>query len=629
MKECMITRVVWGALLLYPSAGWAAAKVEDDFLNLYFEEGHEVEAATRVATPMSQVAENVTIISAEEIERMNAHSVDDVLNRVAGVYVDYSGLGFNQSSSIYIHGSGWEHVVVLLDGVRVNKASVEIAFANMIPVRAIKCIEVIKGAASSTWGSALGGVINIITKDTGSTALPEGSVTTSYGEKGSHDITAELDGKVSRLSYYVYGGNQESDGLTEGRSFKNSSGYGKVRLDLPSNMSLEVSGLYTRPEYRDSFWRAADFSQNLDDKNTFISSRFDALLTDELNLHAELFRFDNDYRSVRQTISLPETPIWDFFNDQESRGAALRFDYSLGDHRLVAGADYQRNEIQMTWKYRTWSPAYYAMDQLDEDVSGYYINGTFVFDRLSVTPGLRWDHISTVSDELLSPSLGLTYKMTESNLLRASVSKGFRKPPVIYLEGDPVYGPWYFNPYLDPEKNWTYQVGLESTTIPYLHVKTTLFFHDVENTWDYDATWTLVNTERSQRQGFEMEVATEPLFYTSLKANFTYTYSDLTADRGDHSSTANIILLFDHPDIVTAEISGHYIKWGDYLADQPAEYNKAMLWDISINRRLYETEDFGASLFASLRNIFNGNQYVSARWPNAPRYGEAGLRFRF
>lgn len=107
----------------------------------------------------------------------------------------------------------------------------------------------------------------------------------------------------------------------------------------------------------------------------------------------------------------------------------------------------------------------------------------------------------------------------------------------------------------------------ETTAIPYLHVKTTFFHHDVENTWEWAPDWSVfrINGDRSQRQGFEVEVATKPLFYTTLKANFTYTYSDMTADRADHSSIANIILLFDHPDIVTAELSGHYVKWGEFF----------------------------------------------------------------
>lgn len=63
----------------------------------------------------------------------------------------------------------------------------------------------------------------------------------------------------------------------------------------------------------------------------------------------------------------------------------------------------------------------------------------------------------------------------------------------------------------------------------------------------------------------------------------------------------------------------------NFLADgAEAEYNKAMLWDLTVNRTLYDTEDLGISLFATVRNIFDGNQYVTERWPNAPVIARRG-----
>ena len=620
------------------------AQDEVEEFELYFNEEQLVQTASRSSKPLRQVAENVTIITAAEIERMNAHGVADVLNRIAGVYIDYSPLDFNQSAYIHIQGSNWEHVVVLLDGVRVMKASSELAWVNLIPVRIIKRIEVIKGAASSSWGSALGGVINIITKDTGDSLRPQGDVVTSYGEKNTHDVSGELAGKRHSFSYYLYGGDQQSDGLRDDRFFTNSPAYGKLRLKLPENMQLEISGLSTRPQYQDTYWPAADFYQLLDDKNTFVSGRFDALVAQDLNLHIEAFRFDNDYRAVRHTISLPTTLLQDFSNDQKSVGGALRLDYRLGNHALMAGFDYQRNELQMTWHYRDgalWDlyypnlapmADYYAMDLLSEEVSGSYLNATLVFDKLTVTPGIRWDHISTVSSDVISPSLGLTYQLAADTLLRASASRGFRKPPVFYLEGDPLYSPTAINPNLEPEKNWTYQAGVESNALPLLHIKTSLFLHDVENTWGWAPDWSIfrINGERSTRQGIELEVSTRPIFHTSLQANFTYTHSRFADKQTDHSRTANIIVLFDHPALITAELSGHYIKWGDLLADgEKAQATNSFLWDLSLNKALFHTDRLGVSLFALLRNIGNNKQYVSDRWPNAPRYAELGLKIRF
>lgn len=72
-------------------------------------------------------------------------------------------------------------MLLLLDGVRLNQNSSGAALSHFIPLGIIKRVEIIKGAASSSWGSALGGVINIITKDVGKSNRPTGNINVSYG----------------------------------------------------------------------------------------------------------------------------------------------------------------------------------------------------------------------------------------------------------------------------------------------------------------------------------------------------------------------------------------------------------------------------------------------------------------
>ena len=87
MNKFLFSRFIFCLILLaiVPNIAFAEEgdelATDDEFLELYFEESQVVEAATRISKPINQVAENVTIITAEEIERMNAHNIDDVLNR--------------------------------------------------------------------------------------------------------------------------------------------------------------------------------------------------------------------------------------------------------------------------------------------------------------------------------------------------------------------------------------------------------------------------------------------------------------------------------------------------------------------------------------------------------------------
>ena len=131
---------------------------------MYFDEDELfVVSTTRSLKSITRIAENVEVVTTEDIELMNAHTVADVLNTVTGVQVQTNG-GTGAFSFVNIQGSDQRHVAVFMDGVLLNVFTDNIADIAMIPVQIVEKIEIIKGPASSAWGSSLGGVVNIITK---------------------------------------------------------------------------------------------------------------------------------------------------------------------------------------------------------------------------------------------------------------------------------------------------------------------------------------------------------------------------------------------------------------------------------------------------------------------------------
>jgi len=165
------------ALAMTSSYQNSAAQSEEEMkiLRMFCKGKDLVVSPTRHPKPISRVAENITVVTAREIEEMNAHTVAEVLNRVPGVFVNFNQ-DFGAASLIYIQGSEERHVLVLLDGVAWNFLADGHAETNSIPVGIIERIEVIKGPASSAWGSSLGGVINIITRPARTTRGPTGSI---------------------------------------------------------------------------------------------------------------------------------------------------------------------------------------------------------------------------------------------------------------------------------------------------------------------------------------------------------------------------------------------------------------------------------------------------------------------
>ncbi len=106
--------------------------------------------------PISKIAENRTIVTSEDIARINAHTLDEILQTVSGIQLLQMQ---TPGSSVFftINGSISRHIMVLIDGVPQNLLGAdETAEIGMIPVQRIERVEITKGAASSMWGSALG-----------------------------------------------------------------------------------------------------------------------------------------------------------------------------------------------------------------------------------------------------------------------------------------------------------------------------------------------------------------------------------------------------------------------------------------------------------------------------------------
>ncbi|ECY0625973.1 TonB-dependent receptor [Salmonella enterica] len=135
-----------------------------------------VVTANRFQQPRSAVLAPVTIVTRQDIERWQSTSVNDVLRRLPGVDIAQSG-GAGQNSSIFIRGTNSSHVLVLIDGVRLNLAGVSgSADLSQFPVSLVQRIEYIRGPRSAIYGSdAIGGVVNIITtRDNPGTELTAG-----------------------------------------------------------------------------------------------------------------------------------------------------------------------------------------------------------------------------------------------------------------------------------------------------------------------------------------------------------------------------------------------------------------------------------------------------------------------
>ena len=611
---------VISALLFCPPV-YAVSEEETQVLQMFYNPEQLVVSPSRTPKPVFQVAENITVITAKEIREMNAHTLTDVLNTIPGVQMDLRG-GPGSGANAHIQGSDFRHVLVTIDGVELNNLSDGFIDLSAMPVQHIEKIEIIKGPASSSWGSSLGGVINIITKPAGGQGKPEGALSASFGEGNTGDYRADVSGKTGSIGYYIYAGNLMTDGLTPNTDFDEDNLYAKLKWDINKKANLIFTFGYNKGDRGDGEDPLADFSFNDNFKYILSTLGLNYKVADEADRHISLRTLSQETGIFMHQLSDGAELFANTF-DESNYGGSVKLSLKKEMHNMVVGADFDNGELEA----ESITDGKQGIDKW-----AVYANDTISYKKFSFTPGVRYDNTSTNSD-FLSPSFGITYKLTDKTILRGYAAKGFSIPPL-----SATYGGGFFfvpNRELKVEEVWSVQAGIESSDLKYLWYRVNLFRHNISDAISDeelpDGTFTSVNRDEQRRQGVEIEVKTAPVYNTSFSAGFAYIDARDTDTgvrlKGTPEYTYDIGILYNDNKSFSALLKGHYIWWN------PEEFDEgkfdSFVWDMNLKKRVYKNEGISAELFLSAHNIFNGSQYQFETFRNPGRWVEGGVGLRF
>ncbi len=592
------------SLCLAPCLAWGEV-TDEDALGLFTAFQEQTSTASRAPKPLSQTAENVTVITVADIESLNAHTLADVLATVPGIQTDQRG-GPGNIAFTFIHSTNYNHMLVLVDGVPLNDLADNFADVSTIPAQSIERIEILKGAASSAWGQALSGVINVTTKSPDSGRTIGGSVIASIGERTTADTRAELSGTSGKLGYYLSGGYLGSNGVLPHNSVFSNDVLAKLTYDLPAQGKLWGAFNYNRASRGTSFVPLAlggDFQDDQDIRNLRASVGLSQPLNERLQLdllarHAYRYVYNFDSQ-----IS-DGAPLFANQGRNAVSGGSAKLTWRATNNLLVIGGEYEHAELQLTDPLQQVELVSKKVDRW-----GVFLNDTITIGPLAVTPGARFDHTAARDGDQFSPSLGATWQLGESTVLRAYTGRGFSLPSITIQN-------------LPNEKIWNSQLGFETQAVPYLWLKATLFRNEIWNIGE--------SKERRIALGSELEIRTTPIYNTSLGGGWTYTDTYRTSDGSPvlaaPRQTLQLALRYDDK-TYRGVLTGRHINWNS----EPA-YNgkyRGLLWDLHLGATLLKRDYSSLELFFSGHNLFNGRQYQDEWTPNTGRWFEGGMRVRF
>ncbi len=582
----------------------------------------EFESDTRIGKSYIQIAHDTSIISMSEIEDMGISSVGEALQTVPCVQV-YRLTDFGMPPLIDINGSDYRHVTMVIEDVPVSSLFYGTSDTNWIPIGIVKRIEIVKDAASASWGQALGGVINIITTE----KYPgkKGSyIQAGLGERGIQDHRASVFGEQGIMKLHLHVNVQDSGQLRNNREFRNYGFFSKAIFNLSDEIEAGGFLLYCEPRTVGGEYGSVDLRTTDDSRNLVTKIYVKTEITEAINFDFSVFGRNGKNDTMFSTLGLlgPENRYQSWDTTEKSRGVRAKMSWELENNTFVFGVDYERTRLAR----RAWLAGKEENLDMTVENTAIYLNDTIDIGNFHITPGIRLDDNSEIDDQI-NPCFGITYEPVMNTMFRISAARGFSSPPIVWKHGEFMQKS---NPDLEAEKQWSYQAGFDTDWLKFVWLKGTLFYTERDNTFflkrneeTISNMW--VNTGNTRGRGGSFEFKTREIGGFKLSSGFSY-YRTKHYEESDVEERYSLRtgLEYKYRDSFKCNIRGLYVQ--ENVTEIQDSNLDDMIVDVNAIKNITFSDEFDMELFFSVRNLFNGSQYVVGMDKNADRWIEIGVK---
>ena len=480
-------------------------------------EAREIEMEEIVITPsrmeeaVSKTGRKVDVVSHRKLKYLNPKDVSEVLKYSPSVTInDFGSLGAQKT--IQMRGSTASQVLVLIDGRPINSPRSGDADLNNIPLEDIERIETLRGAASSLYGSsAMGGVVNIITKEPPDKGQ-ETEISSSLGTYRTFQERLSYGAKLRNFGYRLNTGYQSSEGHRDNAEFNAKDASAKLTYEFnPHNLLTLNSGFYKDKLGTPGTITSPDLNDKQMDRKNFLDLFWEVKPWEDKDIELSSRIYQNYDRL--EFVETPE-PLDKTTHSTKSRALNLKYNHKISElYRLIFGLDLtdNHNDSSKTAKH------HYAAR------AGYLENQFQLWEKLNLNLGLRLDNYSNFGSNA-SPSLSLLYKLKGEAKFNFLIARSFRAPTFNDLYW-PATGVEEGNPNLQPEKGITFELGIEKEFSKFFKTGLTYFRSDYDKLikWQQDPIiWRPKNIDAATIQGLEQEVSISPLDYLDIKMSYAY-----------------------------------------------------------------------------------------------------------
>ncbi|MBP3194228.1 MAG: TonB-dependent receptor [Cardiobacteriaceae bacterium] len=570
----------------------------------------------------------ISVVHKEDIENKPIKDLGDIVQEVPGVATEVGKTG---TTTIYMRGMPSKYTLIAVDGKRKNMSDgfdgngFDVTTNWIPPTSMIDRVEVIRGPASTMYGTnAMGGVVNVITKDIPDHAVASVSLETRLQEDRDHwgnsggingyfaapineQIGFNLRGKYNRGGQNSFR-QDEIDGwtVTSHNPYTSHSPTGYEQRSIGGRLSF-------KPNENNSFYLDQDYIYHRYGSLNTSSASYTAVR--EHHKYSTVLNHDGkyDFGNINSYIQYDDTIRYPHdTNETNERGTIAE---KVGSKKGVVQHDKmvlnQQIQAQSTWNkdFKLSDTSHinvsagpsYSFERLYNRSNGTdkaaYQAGLFaeaeyfINDYVSTTAGLRGTKVQTFGN-FLTPRAYVNVYPTQNLTLKAGVAGGMTTPPLAARNGDGYLDTTaagveqYGNGKLDVERSWNYEIGAIYETEP-VDLSATLFYTQYKyaiKTQSYDAGEELpnnygicgnhdgttcsiyANVDKAESKGVELSANFKP-FLTNvipggLALDLNYAYTKTEQKSGDNEG-APLTTMPQHK--ASAKLSHRNNGWDTYL----------------------------------------------------------------
>jgi len=621
--------------------------------------------ARREVETLQRVPQNIEVLTNTELADTPTVNLGQALNNISGVDAETTSGVAAWGSFMYINGYEDIYIRKMVDGVDVGEVIGNWSQINVYSQEMIEQVEVIKGGASSVWGSNMGGIVNVVTRRPRDMARPSFHLRGAYSSFGKmdfagasaipqsgnlQDYAASVLGNHKKMGYMFVVSHNNHDGFVDYGAENNTSIFAKLGYDFSDTTTLDLFYSTTSLGYKNHAFLNVDwfgpefpfywhYKSDMDTRSHVGSLKFSTLISPSFNIEAQLkfhqFKLDNWLEYMDGSpIQPPPGTVETSKSLEQKMGFTVKGSYNPSEQfSLVSGVDYYRIKADFTG-YIANQPVIYV------DSVAPFVNAEYRLGLLSFHAGVRYDYDSSFGSQI-SPSIGVNFNFLKASLFRVNVARTFKVPDLWYTLGESYMDRILPNPDLRPERAWAYSAGFESQELKYIWLKFSGYYHRMTDgivrvPADLEGRFTWGNATVFIRKGYEAELGVMAPFGFQAYIGTNYNRHKNTTE-GAYLSwiptrTYKAGLKYKNEKLdLMVNLRGRWIWWNEDEELMALFFPKDKVWnfDVRISKGFNVNPNIRLGAFLDIFNLFDQLYWDRSDMPNPRRWAQIGLEIDF